>query len=117
VVATVFTASARTTSTVLVTAYCQTGRTASGELTRPGIIASRSPIPFGTIVRIAGETYTVEDRMARDDRASIDIYMTELRRRDRLGHPLGNGSLHVPEAERYPDSMTSDCTSSQPIVT
>jgi 3D (Asp-Asp-Asp) domain-containing protein len=63
------------TSTVYVTAYCQSGRTASGIETRHGIVATRSAIPFGTTVRIAGETYTVADRMAPYDLAAYDLFM------------------------------------------
>ena len=66
-----------TTTTALVTAYCQTGRTASGIETKPGIVATRSAIPFGTVVHISGTplgNYRVEDRMASTDLASDDLY-------------------------------------------
>jgi hypothetical protein len=41
------------TSTVYVSAYCQTGRTASGIETRPGIVATRSAIPSRSSDRAA----------------------------------------------------------------
>jgi 3D (Asp-Asp-Asp) domain-containing protein len=59
--------------------YCKSGTTASGVWTRAGIVASRSPIAFGTRIRftpaIFGRSiYVVEDRMSASDRASFDVY-------------------------------------------
>ena len=55
---------------VLATAYSSTGdqtdasptTTASGAQTRPGTLAANF-LPFGTIVKIGGQIYTVEDRL------------------------------------------------------
>ena len=61
------------------TAYCLKGRTASGELTRPGVIAADPRVlPLGTVVHIrAGRytgKYTVLDTGARIKGRIIDIY-------------------------------------------
>ena len=69
---------------VTVTSYCSCekccgpnakGITASGKKVKTGMIAASMGMKFGTRVRINGQVYTVEDRLARrfDDR--IDIYM------------------------------------------
>jgi 3D (Asp-Asp-Asp) domain-containing protein len=63
----------------LVTAYCQAGTTASGEQTHVGIVATREPVPFGTVVILrpavfGRHRFRVEDRMAPTDAASIDVY-------------------------------------------
>jgi 3D (Asp-Asp-Asp) domain-containing protein len=72
-------------TTELVTAYCQAGTTASGEQTHVGIVATREPIPFGTRITLkpaafGRHTYVVEDRMASTDAASIDVFEPSCRR-------------------------------------
>lgn len=69
------------TSTVLSTSYCQAGTTASGEHTRAGIVATRLPIPFGTVVAVLSRPlpfgrrrWIVEDRMAPGDAAELDWF-------------------------------------------
>lgn len=51
--------------------------TASGSRVHLGIVAANF-LPLGSIVRVAGETYTVEDRLHSryDGEARIDIWMT-----------------------------------------
>ena len=83
------------TSTVYVTAYCQSGRTASGIETRHGIVATRSAIPFGTTVRIAGETYTVADRMAPYDLAAYDLFMPSCTDARTSGAAASSATDHV----------------------
>ena len=66
------------------TAYCLKGRTASGELTRPGVIAADPRVlPLGTVVHIrAGRytgKYTVLDTGARIKGRIIDIYFPTYR--------------------------------------
>jgi len=61
------------------TAYCLKGRTASGELTRPGVIAADPRVlPLGTVVHIrAGRytgKYTVLDTGAKIKGRTVDIY-------------------------------------------
>jgi 3D (Asp-Asp-Asp) domain-containing protein len=63
------------------TAYCLKGRTASGEFTRPGVIAADPRVlPLGTVVHIrAGRytgKYTVLDTGARIKGRTIDIYFS-----------------------------------------
>ncbi len=63
------------------TAYCLKGRTASGEFTRPGVIAADPRVlPLGTVVHIrAGRytgQYTVLDTGARIKGRTIDIYFS-----------------------------------------
>ncbi len=72
-----------TSTTVLSTSYCQSGATASGIETRPGIVATRAPIPFGSTVTVLSHplpfgrrVWHVEDRMASTDAASLDWYAT-----------------------------------------
>jgi 3D (Asp-Asp-Asp) domain-containing protein len=62
------------------TAYCLKGRTASGQHTRPGVIAADPRVlPLGTVVHVeAGRytgTYTVLDTGGRIKGRKIDIYM------------------------------------------
>jgi 3D (Asp-Asp-Asp) domain-containing protein len=63
------------------TGYCLKGRTASGEFTRPGVIAADPRVlPLGTVVHIrAGRytgQYTVLDTGARIKGRTIDIFFT-----------------------------------------
>jgi len=51
------------------------GITASGESTRPGIIACSEEIPFGTYIYLFGQgLYVCEDRGFAIDENRIDIY-------------------------------------------
>lgn len=66
-------------STWLVTAYCIHGATASGERTRPGIIAAGNWLAFGTRIelRIGGKwrQVVVEDRGPMVHRHHLDLWM------------------------------------------
>lgn len=68
--------------TVSATAYCQNGTTASGEQTRPGIVAADPRVlPMGTRLRINGllqpdtVVYKVSDTGSAVKGREIDIYM------------------------------------------
>lgn len=66
------------------TAYCLKGRTASGEFTRPGVIAADPRVlPLGTVVHIrAGRytgKYTVLDTGAKIKGRTVDIYFSSYR--------------------------------------
>jgi 3D (Asp-Asp-Asp) domain-containing protein len=66
------------------TAYCLKGRTASGEYTRPGVIAADPRVlPIGTVVHIrAGRytgKYTVLDTGAKIKGRTVDIYFPSYR--------------------------------------
>ena len=68
--------------TVSATAYCQNGTTASGEATRPGIVAADPRVlPMGTRLRINGlrqpdtVVYKVSDVGPAIKGREIDIYM------------------------------------------
>ena len=72
--------------TVSATAYCQSGTTASGEQTRPGIVAADPRvIPLGTRLHIHGlrqpdtVVYKVSDTGSAVKGREIDIYMPSCR--------------------------------------
>ncbi len=79
--------------TVHATAYSSTPEqtdshpftTASGTHVRPGIVAANF-VPLGSIVRINGHLYTVEDRMAPNSGRSIDIWMNSTDAAFSFGH-------------------------------
>jgi len=78
--------------TVSATAYCQEGRTASGMLTRPGIVAADPRVlPLGTVMRITGPhkkyqgTYKVADVGSAVKGRRIDIFMPSCREAKRFG--------------------------------
>src|SRR5262245_48692334 len=77
-------ASRQKTMTVSATAYRQAGRTATGDRTRPGIVAADPRVlPLGTVMRITGPrkeyrgTYKVADvgsaRFAHESREAIGV--------------------------------------------
>jgi 3D (Asp-Asp-Asp) domain-containing protein len=77
---------------VLVTAYCVSGTTKSGEQTRPGIVAADPRVlPLGTTIRVEGlpgshdGTYTVADTGAAVKGETIDIYMKDCSAARRFG--------------------------------
>ena len=72
-----------------VTAYSWTGhRTASGQWPKVGMVAARD-LPLGTRLHIEGiGVVTVADRMPKDSRAELDIYM-------------GKGKSSVREAKEW----------------
>jgi 3D (Asp-Asp-Asp) domain-containing protein len=89
------------------TGYCLKGRTASGEFTRPGVIAADPRVlPLGTVVHIrAGRytgQYTVLDTGARIKGRTIDIYFTSHKEAVAFGrqrvklHVLGHPSRSAP---------------------
>jgi len=61
--------------------YHNKGKTASGELVKPGMIAvssdlERKGLKIGTKVKISGMgTFIVKDRTSRKNRGNVDIYM------------------------------------------
>lgn len=74
------------------TAYCQTGTTASGTLTKPGVIAADPRVfPKGTVVRLDvslrgySGTYRVEDTGLAVKGHVIDIYVPDCRAAKRFG--------------------------------
>ncbi|HJQ22494.1 MAG TPA: 3D domain-containing protein [Blastocatellia bacterium] len=72
------------------TAYCLQGRTASGELVQPGIIAADPRVlPIGTVVHIrAGKytgTYTVKDTGERIKGRRVDVYVPSYREAKAFG--------------------------------
>ena len=73
-------------STFIATAYCQSGRTASGARVREGIVAADpSELPIGTVIRVSGlsSRYNREYRVMDTGRAvrghHIDVYMKDCR--------------------------------------
>ncbi len=76
---------------LVATAYCQTGRTASGLHVRPGIVAADPTLlPLGSIVEIlepndVGGAYTVADTGAAIKGAALDIYMRDCQQARRFG--------------------------------
>lgn len=64
------------------------GITASGKRVAPGMVAMSSYYPFGTVLVINGEVYTVEDRGGsgiENDIARVDIYVEDHQQALRLG--------------------------------
>ena len=64
------------------------GITASGKRVAPGMVAMSSHYPFGTVLVINGEVYTVEDRGGsgiENDIARVDIYVEDHKQALRLG--------------------------------
>ena len=64
------------------------GITASGKRVAPGMVAMSSHYPFGTVLVINGEVYTVEDRGGsgiENDVARVDIYVEDHKQALRLG--------------------------------
>ena len=74
------TPSHRVVSEWLVTAYCIDGTTASGQRTRPGIVAAGSWLPFGARIELrigdAWQTVVVEDRGSDVHGRHLDLWMT-----------------------------------------
>lgn len=76
---------------LVATAYCQTGRTASGARVRRGMVAADPALlPLGTVVQIIeprdiGGTYTVADTGAAIKGATLDIFMPDCRQARRFG--------------------------------
>jgi 3D (Asp-Asp-Asp) domain-containing protein len=72
--------------TLTATACCQRGRTASGELARPGLVAADPRVlPVGTVVRVLSPPawvgrYTVMDTGARVRGRRLDIFVESCRR-------------------------------------
>ncbi len=62
--------------------YHNNGKTASGEIVRPGIVAvsrdlEKKGLKLGTTIRIGNlGTFIVKDRTAYKNRGNVDIYMT-----------------------------------------
>jgi 3D (Asp-Asp-Asp) domain-containing protein len=78
------------TMAVSATAYCQAGRTATGDRTRPGIVAADPRVlPLGTVVRIIGTeyrgSYKVLDVGSAVKGRTIDIFMPSCRDAKRFG--------------------------------
>jgi len=80
------------TMTVSATAYCQAGTTATGDRTRPGIVAADPRVlPLGTVMRITGPrkeyqgTYKVADVGSAVKGRIIDIFMPSCREAIRFG--------------------------------
>src|SRR5215831_513869 len=74
--------------TVSATAYCQSGLTATGNRTKPGIVAADTRVlRFGTRLRIAGRhgVYHVLDRGAFVKGRRIDIFMASCREARNFG--------------------------------
>ncbi len=70
------------------TAYCESGRTRSGEHTRVGVVAADPRVlPIGTVVRIPsrGRTYEVLDTGSAIKGRGLDIYMPSCRAAKRFG--------------------------------
>ena len=74
------------------TAYCQTGTTASGTQTRPGVIAADPRVfPRGTVIRVDAPlrgysgTYRVEDTGLAVKGRVIDIYVPDCKAAKRFG--------------------------------
>lgn len=64
------------------------GITASGKRVAPGMVAMSGHYPFGTVLVINGEVYTVEDRGGsgiENDIARVDIYVEDHKQALRLG--------------------------------
>ena len=64
------------------------GITASSKRVAPGMVAMSSYYPFGTVLVINGEVYTVEDRGGsgiENDIARVDIYVEDHQQALRLG--------------------------------
>ncbi len=64
------------------------GVTASGKRVAPGMVAMSSYYPFGTVLAIGGEAYTVEDRggsKIENDHTRVDIYVEDHKQALRLG--------------------------------
>jgi 3D (Asp-Asp-Asp) domain-containing protein len=77
---------------VEVTAYCVEGETASGEQTRPGIVAADpSVLPLGSVIRVQGlrgrhnRVYHVEDTGRKVKGRIIDIFMEDCRAAKKFG--------------------------------
>jgi 3D (Asp-Asp-Asp) domain-containing protein len=76
---------------LVATAYCQTGKTASGVRVRSGMVAADPRVfPFGTVLRILepGEvegTYTVTDTGTAIKGRMLDIFMPDCVRATRFG--------------------------------
>jgi len=76
---------------LVATAYCQTGRTASGVRVRPGMVAADPALlPFGTVLRVVeadgvSGTYTVTDTGAAIRGRAVDIFMSDCRRATAFG--------------------------------
>jgi 3D (Asp-Asp-Asp) domain-containing protein len=78
--------------TVSATAYCQSGRTASGAQARPGIVAADPRVlPLGTAIRVQDPTrvysgtYLVMDVGSEVKGREIDIFMPSCRDARRFG--------------------------------
>jgi 3D (Asp-Asp-Asp) domain-containing protein len=78
--------------TVSATAYCQSGTTASGAQTRPGIVAADPRVlPLGTAIRVQDParvysgTYLVMDVGSEVKGREIDIFMPSCRDARRFG--------------------------------
>ncbi len=71
--------------------YHNKGKTASGELVRPGIVAvspdlERKGLKLGTKIKISNMgTFVVKDRTSRVNRGNIDIYMPSHQKALRFG--------------------------------
>jgi len=71
------------------TAYCDSGRTRSGEHTRVGVVAADPRVlPIGTVLRIPPRrrTYEVLDTGSAIKGRRLDIYMPSCRAAKRFGH-------------------------------
>ena len=70
------------------TAYCDSGRTRSGERTHVGVVAADPRVfPIGTVLRIPsrGRTYEVLDTGSAIKGRHVDIYMPSCRAARRFG--------------------------------
>lgn len=64
--------------TVSLSAYSQAGITASGQHTRPGLVACGESYPFGTQFLIDGQVFTCADRGRLVTDRHIDIFMPDV---------------------------------------
>jgi len=71
--------------------YHNKGKTASGEIVRPGIVAvspdlERKGLKLGTRIKISDlGTFIVKDRTHRNNRGNVDIYMPSYKKALRFG--------------------------------
>jgi 3D (Asp-Asp-Asp) domain-containing protein len=93
------------------TAYCQSGTTASGTQTRPGIVAADPRVlPPGSLIRIAAPVrgysgkYHVEDTGAAVKGRIVDIYVPSCRAAKRFGRRL----VQVFVLRRGPDMQLAE---------
>ena len=74
---------------LIVTAYCPTGNpTASGVYPVEGRTVACDHLPFGTMVRINGHVYIVEDRFGGGYTNKIDIFMESYEKAIRFGRQV-----------------------------